>query len=125
MRKFNVNVDGRSYLVEVEEIMGDSVSAPRPMPVAAQPVAAPQVAVKAAPAKVASKDGVALNAPMPGTVIDFKVANGATVKKGDIVLILEAMKMETNIVANSDGVISFVVAKSATVNSNEPLAYIK
>ena len=61
---------------------------------------------------------------MPGMVMNFKVANGATVKKGEIVLGLEAMKMENDIAANADGVITFVAAKGASVQSGDVLAVI-
>ena len=61
---------------------------------------------------------------MPGTLLDFKVANGATVKKGDVIIILEAMKMENEIVAPSDGKISFVASKGASVNTGDALAVI-
>ena len=65
-----------------------------------------------------------MKAPMPGTVIDFKATNGAAVKKGQTVLILEAMKMENEIVAPADGVITFVAAKGASVNTDDLLAVI-
>ena len=65
-----------------------------------------------------------MKAPMPGTVIDFKATNGAAVKKGQTVLILEAMKMENEIVAPVDGVITFVASKGASVNTDDLLAVI-
>ena len=61
---------------------------------------------------------------MPGTVIDFKATNGSSVKKGQTVIILEAMKMENEIVAPADGVITFVATKGASVNTDEVLAVI-
>lgn len=116
MRKFNIKVNGQAYEVEVEEVAGGFAPAPV-VPVAAAP--APAVAPVAAPA-----GGTQLKAPMPGTVIDFKATNGAAVKKGQTVLILEAMKMENEIVAPADGVITFVASKGASVNTDDLLAVI-
>ena len=125
MRKFNIKVNGQAYEVEVEEIAGGFAPAPV-VPVAAAPAPAPEKAeVKAAPAPVAAPaGGTQLKAPMPGTVIDFKATNGAAVKKGQTVLILEAMKMENEIVAPADGVITFVASKGASVNTDDLLAVI-
>lgn len=127
MRKFNIKVNGQAYEVEVEEVAGGFAPAPV-VPVAAAP--APAVAPVAAPApekaevKAAPAGGTQLKAPMPGTVIDFKATNGAAVKKGQTVLILEAMKMENEIVAPADGVITFVASKGASVNTDDLLAVI-
>lgn len=135
MRKFNIKVNGQAYEVEVEEVAGGFAPAPV-VPVAAAPapavapVAAPapeKAEAKAAPAPVsvaAPAGGTQLKAPMPGTVIDFKTTNGAAVKKGQTVLILEAMKMENEIVAPADGVITFVASKGASVNTDDLLAVI-
>lgn len=135
MRKFNIKVNGQAYEVEVEEVAGGFAPAPvvpvavAPVPAVA-PVAAPapeKAEVKAAPAPApvaAPAGGTQLKAPMPGTVIDFKATNGAAVKKGQTVLILEAMKMENEIVAPVDGVITFVASKGASVNTDDLLAVI-
>lgn len=135
MRKFNIKVNGQAYEVEVEEVAGGFAPAPvvsvaaAPAPAVA-PVAAPapeKAEAKAAPAPApvaAPAGGTQLKAPMPGTVIDFKATNGAAVKKGQTVLILEAMKMENEIVAPADGVISFVASKGASVNTDDLLAVI-
>ena len=135
MRKFNLKVNGQAYEVEVEEVAGGFAPAPV-VPVAAAPapavapVAAPapeKAEAKAAPAPApvaAPAGGTQLKAPMPGTVIDFKATNGAAVKKGQTVLILEAMKMENEIVAPVDGVITFVASKGASVNTDDLLAVI-
>lgn len=135
MRKFNIKVNGQAYEVEVEEVAGGFAPAPV-VPVAAAPapavapVAAPapeKAEAKAAPAPApvaAPAGGTQLKSPMPGTVIDFKATNGAAVKKGQTVLILEAMKMENEIVAPVDGVISFVASKGASVNTDDLLAVI-
>lgn len=135
MRKFNIKVNGQAYEVEVEEVAGGFAPAPV-VPVAAAPapavapIAAPapeKAEAKAAPAPApvaAPAGGTQLKAPMPGTVIDFKATNGAAVKKGQTVLILEAMKMENEIVAPADGVITFVASKGASVNTDDLLAVI-
>lgn len=135
MRKFNIKVNGQAYEVEVEEVAGGFAPAPVvPVAAAPAPAVAPVVApapekaeAKAAPAPVsvaAPAGGTQLKAPMPGTVIDFKATNGAAVKKGQTVLILEAMKMENEIVAPADGVITFVASKGASVNTDDLLAVI-
>ena len=114
MRKFNVNVNGKIYVVEIEET-GEAA------PVVNAPAAA--AATAAAPAAAPVQGGkVNVESPMPGTILDVKVAAGATVKAGDIICILEAMKMENEIVAPQDGKITSVVAKGATVNTGDILA---
>ena len=112
MRKFNINVDGKNYVVEVDEIGGVATSAPVSAPVTPAPVA---------PAPVAVGAGEKVVSPMPGSVLSLSVSNGASVKKGDTVLMLEAMKMENPISAPKDGVVNFVVAKGATVQSGDVL----
>ena len=140
MRTFKVTVNGNQYDVTVEELGAPAAApvalqpAPAPVPVqapAAQPApvqaapapaAQPQPAPAAQPAaKAAPAGGVQITAPMPGMVVDFKVAEGATVKKGEAILILEAMKMENDIASTADGVISFVTTKGANVNTGDLL----
>ena len=114
MRKFNVTVNGVVYEVEVEEVSG-AVSAPAAAPVAAAaPAAAP--APKAAPAAAGKAGSVAIKAPMPGTILKINVKVGDSVKKGDVVCVLEAMKLENDICAPEDGVVASVeVAQGASV----------
>ena len=110
MRKFKVNVNGVAYTVEVAE---EGVVAAAP--VAAAPVAAPAPAPVAAPAPAAVAAGdTPLTAPMPGKVSKIVAKAGDTVKKGDVVLMLEAMKMQNEIAAPVDGTV-----KSINVNVNE------
>ena len=120
MRRFNVTVNGVTYDVVVEEV-GAGASAPvaSTAPAAAPaPVAAP-AAPKAAPANAGA---VAVKAPMPGTIMKINVSAGQAVKKGDVLCVLEAMKMENDICAPEDGTIASVnVQKGASVASEEVL----
>ena len=120
MRKFIVNVNGHSYEVEVEEVgaEGASVSAPAAAPKAAASAPAPKKA--AAPVG----KGTPVKAPMPGNVLDIKVSNGASVKAGDTLVILEAMKMENEIKAPQDGVVTVVATKGSSVNTGDVLVTI-
>lgn len=123
MRKFIVNVNGNSYEVEVEEV-GAGVSAPAAAPApaaAAAPKAAPAAAPQAAPKAAAPAGGTPVKAPMPGNVLDIKVQSGTAVKSGDVLIILEAMKMENEIVAPSDGTVTVVTTKGAAVNTGDVL----
>ena len=126
MRKFNVTVNGVAYDVEIEEV-GAVASAPvaAPAPVASPAPAAAPAAPKAAPAapKAQGKAGsVAIKAPMPGTILKLNVKVGDSVKSGDVVCVLEAMKMENDICAPQDGVVSSVeVAQGASVATDAVL----
>ena len=126
-RVFNVTVNGATYEVEVEEVgAGAATAAPVAAPVAAAPVAAP-VAAAPAPKKAAAKSGAAgsvkITAPMPGKILDVKVAAGAAVKRGEVIAILEAMKMENEIVAPQDGTIASIeTSKGAAVETGAVLA---
>ena len=116
MRNFVITVNGKTYHVGVEEV-GASASA---TPVVAAPVAAAPVApVAAAPAS-----GEKVLSPFPGLIKNLLVANGATVKKGQPILVLEAMKMDNDIVAPCDGVVTFQTSKGANVESDAVLAVI-
>lgn len=123
MRRFNINVNGTAYDVAVEELGANAA------PVAA-PVAAPAPAPKAAApapkaAAVAAGAGAKVEAPMPGTIIAVKVAVGDTVKAGQPVVVLEAMKMENDIVAPVDGkVTSVLVKKGDAVEANATLVTV-
>ncbi len=114
MRKFMITVEGKGYEVEVEEMGGATT--------AVAPVAAPAVAPKAAPVAVGA--GEKMVAPMPGMLVKFLVADGATVKEGDDVLVLEAMKMENDIAATASGVFKSAVAQGVTVATGDVLAVI-
>ena len=115
MKKYRVLVNGVSYEVELEAM--DSETAAKTAPVPAQ---APAVA----PAPV-SNGTQAINAPMPGTILDVRVQAGQAVKNGDVLFILEAMKMENEILAPADGTVQSVnVTKGQAVESGAPLCTI-
>ena len=120
MRRFNVTVNGVSYDVVVEEV-GAEAAAPVAAPVAAPKAApAPVAAPKAAPAGNAG--AIAVKAPMPGNLIKVNVKVGDAVKKGDVLCVLEAMKMENDIMAPADGVVASVeAAKGASVATDAVL----
>ena len=124
MRKFQIVVNGTAYIVDVEELAAGQAPAPvaaAPAPVAAPKAAAPAAAPKAAPA-AAPAGAEAIKSPMPGTINAVNVANGQSVKKGDVLCILEAMKMENEIKAPRDGVVASVnVTKGQSVASGDVL----
>ena len=125
MKQYNITVNGTTYQVEVEETGSVSTpSAPRvqvaPAPAAAAPKAAP-VATPAPAAPVAA-GGELISAPMPGTIFDIPVVVGQAVKAGDNLIILEAMKMENEIVAPVDGTVKTIhVTKGTSVSSGDAL----
>ena len=125
MRKFVVNVNGNSYEVEVEEVGGAVSSQPvAAKPVAAEAAPAPKAAPAPAPAPKAqgTAGSIKMTAPMPGTILDVKVKVGDKVSKGSLVAILEAMKMENEILAPQDATIASVnVARGQQVNSGDVL----
>ncbi len=117
-RAFNVFVDGEYYQVEVEEQGGMKISAPvkmcGPQPAAAKPSAPPAAAKQETPAVTVGAGETAITAPMPGMIIEFKVKEGDSVKAGDVVLILEAMKMQNSITAPVSGVVKKISAAPGT-----------
>ena len=128
MKKFNITVNGQAYEVEVEEV-GGAVSAV-PAPKAAAPVAAP--APKAAPAPAAAPKAAAVpagaatvSAPMPGKIMSVAVKPGDAVKRGQVLLILEAMKMQNEIMAPGDGKVADVrVAAGQSVNTGDVMVVL-
>lgn len=126
MRKFMINVNGTSYNVEVEELGGFSAPVAAPIAPMAAPAPAAAPSASAAPKAAAPvADGTQVQAPMPGNILDVKVSVGDTVAEGDVLLILEAMKMENDILAPAAGkVVSVQVAKGASVNSGDVLAVL-
>lgn len=129
MKNYTITVNGNVYDVTVEEGTTGAapVAAPAPAP-AVKPAAPVQAAAKAAPAAkpaapAGAQGGVKVNAPMPGKILAIKANVGQAVKRGDAIVILEAMKMENEIVAPSDGTVASVnVAVGASVEAGEVLA---
>ena len=117
MRNFIITVDGKKYEVGVEEV--GVTDSPRPVPVVA-PAAAPVAPV----APKASGNGQKVLSPFPGLIKNLLVAEGASVKKDQPILVLEAMKMDNDITAPCDGKVSFNVQKGANVESDTVLAII-
>jgi len=119
MRKFQVTVNGNRYEVEVEELVGGASAAPTPV------VSAPQPVAKAAKKSSGAVGATKVSAPMPGVILDVKVKEGDQVKEGDVVAILEAMKMENEIVASATGTIASVnVSKGASVETGDLIVSI-
>lgn len=127
MRTFNIKVNGVSYQVEVEETNSVAQSAaPVAAPAAAAPAPEAPAAAKKPAAPAVSAEGEKVSAPMPGTIMSIKTSVGAQVKKNDVLLILEAMKMENEIVAPKDGTVAQIAVKSGdSVNSGDPLVVIQ
>lgn len=122
--KYVVNLNGKKYEVDVSESDAVLLNVSDAAPVA--PVAAPvQAAPAAAPAAQSTAEGAKVLSPMPGTILEVKVQNGQAVKAGDVMFILEAMKMENDIVAPQDGTVKqIVVSKGASVDTDAVLAVI-
>ncbi len=117
VKRFNITVNGRGYDVLVEEVpMGASAKATTAAPKQAtpapkKPTAASPAAPKAEPKAVAASGSATISAPMPGTILDIKVKEGQAVQKGEVIAILEAMKMENDIMAPQAGTIASINAK--------------
>ena len=120
MKTYTITVNGNVYNVTVEE--GVTSGAPAATPVAA-PVAAPKAAAPAAAPKSAGAGAVKINAPMPGKIVAVKANPGDAVKKGQVILVLEAMKMENDVVAPQDGTVASIdTAVGSAVEAGETLA---
>ncbi len=130
MKTYKVTVNGTAYEITLEAVDKASVNtapaaAPAPAPAAAPaPVAAPAPA--AAPvAQAVSAEGTTIPSPMPGAILSVAVSVGQAVKSGDVLMVLEAMKMENDIVAPCDGTVKSINApKGSTVNTDDVLAVI-
>ena len=109
MKKYRININGTAYEVEIEEITGAAPSSPAAAAVPAAPV-----------------EGEVIPAPMPGNILAVNVKAGDTVKKGQVLMVLEAMKMENEITCPRDGtVVSVAVSKGAAVESGAALCAIR
>lgn len=120
MKKFNIKVNGKAYEVEVEEVGSSAPSFSSP---AAPAVSAPVNETKSAPAPApapVNAGSSSIKAPMPGTINAVKVTAGESIKKGQVVAVLEAMKMENEIMAPEDAVVASVtVSQGQSVNTGD------
>lgn len=117
MKQYSIKINGKEFVVAIEE-----TTLPQKKPTAATTVQAPTKPTALVSAN--PNDGQALTAPMPGTVLKLKVNDGATVKVGEAVIILEAMKMENEIAATTAGQIKFCVSEGDKINSGDIIARI-
>ena len=128
--RYKVTLNNRVYEVEVEQgqamlIDEYELSAPAAPAAPAAPVAAAPAAAPAAAAPVSVAAGEPVKSPMPGNILKINVSNGQKVNEGDVLLILEAMKMENEVVATKAGTVAqIVVAKGAVVETGAPLVVI-
>lgn len=138
MKKYNIFVNGVAYKVEVEEVKGEGEQITRnvePTPSAPKKEAAPSPKGNIAPEANNSTGGAPMDinsdaekiqCPMPGTILDIKVGPGDKITSGQVMLILEAMKMENEIVASRDGTIERIcVSKGQSVNAGDVMILIK
>ena len=137
MKKYKVTLNGRTYEVEVEAgkamlvveyeayAPAPAASAPASAPAAAAAPAAPAASTAPAAAPAVQAAGETITAPMPGNILRIEVTNGAAVKAGQILIVLEAMKMENEILAPRDGTVAqIIVQKGSTVETGSPLVVL-
>lgn len=125
MKKYQITVNGNVYEVEVEEVSAGAATTAVATPAPA-PVVVPKAAPAAPKATALAAGSKAVTSPMPGTILEVKVNVGQTVKRGETMFILEAMKMENEIPAPEDGVVASVdTTKGASVATGAVLATLK
>lgn len=130
MKNLRITVNGTAYDVQVEELGASAAPQAAPAPAPAAPAApAPKAAAPApapAPRPVAPAGGETVSCPMPGTIVSIAVQAGQSVKKGDILVVLEAMKMENEIMAPHDAQVAAVfVNKGDSVDTGAPLVSLR
>lgn len=130
MKKYYVTVNGNRYEVEVEEVMGDfeavqpQITEPKALKPEIKQQEIKKETPKAAP-KAVPEGGTKINAPMPGTIVGVNIKEGDKINKGDLLFVLEAMKMENEIVSPVDGTVASVqVSKGQSVNTEDLMAVI-
>lgn len=120
MKTYKVTVNGTAYEITLEAVDAASINTAtakeEPKAAPAAPTAPAATAASAAPAGATT-----ISCPMPGTILSVNVSNGSSVKKGDVLMILEAMKMENEIMAPCDGVVSNVISKGSSVETGAVL----
>lgn len=131
MKTFKVTVDGQTYTVQVEEVAQNNNPGQSAAPASTAPVKQVPKASEVIPSandkpqenpKPATAGGTSVNAPMPGSVLEVKVSVGDSVNEGDVLVVLEAMKMENELTASQAGTVGQVLVKKGdTVNSGDPL----
>lgn len=125
--KYEVVLNNKKYEIEVDESSVALKAVTEYTSAAPAPVAAPAPSAPVAPAasSTASAEGTTVTSPMPGTILNINVTNGQSVRAGEILLVLEAMKMENDIVAPSDGIVKqILVTKGSTVDTDQVLVII-
>lgn len=120
MRNFIITIDGKQYQVGVEEV--GATSSPAPAQTVAPVAEAPKA--QTAPKAQAPANGTKMTSPMPGMIKKLAVANGSKVEKGDVIVILEAMKMDNDLNAPCDGTVTFTVSEGSNVETGATLAVI-
>ncbi len=123
MKKYKVTVNGTAYEITLEAVDAADVKSSAPAAPAPSAAPAPAAAPAAAPAPAAG--GETISSPMPGTILSVNISAGSAVKKGDVLMILEAMKMENEIMSPCDGTVASVnVTKGAAVETGDVLCVI-
>lgn len=122
MKNYKITIDGTSYNVQVEEVSGEVTEITKPAPA---PEPAEKVEDKPEPVKEPVNTENAVESPMPGTILDVKVAVGDKVEKNQVLVILEAMKMENEIVTPNAGTVTAIhVEKGSIVKTHAPLVTV-
>lgn len=125
MKKYIIKLNGKVYEVEMEEVTAETAATLTEATKAVQAPAAPQPVPNAVPQSAPVTGGQTIEAPMPGTIVGVSIKVGDQVKKGQLLVVLEAMKMENEIVSPIDGkILSISVSKGETVNSGDALVQI-
>lgn len=126
MKNLKITVNGKTYDVQVEEVGGAAAPVAAPAATAAPATAPAAPAAESAAASAPAAGAEVINSPMPGTILSVKVAAGDSVAKGDVLCVLEAMKMENEIKAPRDGVVAGVhVTANSSVEAGKPLVSLQ